>query len=84
MTNYASIDLSDTPEVRGKKKVKNPFYETIMKNGFTVKEYYSPEDVQNIKSGNLIRRVDITRLDDEELAALDEYNRNNLCVDQTP
>jgi len=41
------------------------------------KEYYSPEDVQNIKKGNLIRRVDITTLDDEELAAMEEYNGRN-------
>lgn len=75
MTNYANIDLSDIPEVRGNRKTKNPFYERIMKSGFTVKEYYSPEDIKNLKKGTLIRKIDITALDDEELAALEEYNQ---------
>jgi len=78
MTDYAKIDLSDIPEVKGKKRAKNPFYDRIMKNGFTVKEYYSPEDVRNIKEGNLIRRIDMTTLDDEELAALEEYNQRHI------
>ena len=52
---------------------KNPFYEKIMKEGFTIKEYYSPEDIQNIKVGNLARRIDVNILDAEELAALKEY-----------
>lgn len=42
---------------------KNPFYERIMKEGFTIKEYYSPEDIKNIKKGNLARRIDIDVLD---------------------
>ena len=75
MTNYKNIDLSDIPKVKGKRIAKNPFYDRIMKNGFTVKEYYSPEDIKSIKKGNLIRRIDITTLDDDELAALDEYNQ---------
>ena len=78
MNDYARIDLSDIPEIKEKKKVqKNPFYERVMENGFTVKEHYSPEDIKNIKKGNLIRRIDITTLDEEELAALNEYNRTH-------
>ena len=58
------IDFSDLPEVtRSMKARKNPFYERIMKEGFTVKEYYSPEDIKNIKKGNLLSLgVDLTAL----------------------
>ena len=56
---------------------RNPFYERIMKNGFTIKEYYSPEDIEKINKGNLIRRIDINDLDDEEKAAMEEYNKKN-------
>ena len=74
---YDNIDFSDIPEVkRTAKSRKNPFYERIMKEGFTVKEYYSPEDIKNIKKGNLVRRIDITVLDDEELAAMEEYKKS--------
>ena len=71
---YDNIDFSDIPEVKiGAKARKNPFYERIMKEGFTVTEYYSPEDIMNIKKGNLARRIDITILDDEEMAAMEDY-----------
>ena len=73
---YDNIDFSDIPEVKGgTKSRKNPFYERIMKEGFTIKEYYSPEDISNIKKGNLARRIDITALDDEESAAMEEYRK---------
>ena len=80
---YANIDLSDIPEIKGERKArKNPFYERIMKEGFTIQEYYSPEDIMNIKKGNLIRRIDICALDAEELAALEEYHRANGTDEQ--
>ena len=57
---------------------RNPFYERIMREGFTIREYYSPEELKKVKRGNLLSlRVDITRLDEEELAALEEYNKRN-------
>jgi len=59
---------------------KNPFYERIMKEGLTIKEYYSPEDIKNIRKGNLARRIDIDTLDPEELAALEEYKKNNSAA----
>ena len=75
---YEKIDLSDIPEIKGKKKVrKNPFYERIMIEGFTVREYYSPKDIENIKKGSLARRIDICALDCEELAAMEEYRKAN-------
>ena len=55
---------------------RNPFYERIMKNGFTIKEYYSPEDIENIKNGSLLRRIDINDLDEEEAAAMEEYYKS--------
>ena len=71
---HDAIDLSDIPEIKRTAKTrKNPFYERIMREGFTIKEYYSPDDIQNIKKGNLARRIDINDLDAEELAALKEY-----------
>ena len=74
---YDNIDVSDIPEVKSNAKVrKNPFYERIMREGFTIKEYYSPEDIRNIKKGNLSRRIDITVLDDEEIAAMEEYRKS--------
>ena len=80
---YDNIDFSDIPEIKGNAKVrKNPFYERIMKEGFTIKEYYSPEDIKNIKKGNLSRRIDITVLDDEEIAAMEEYRKSRLYNSQ--
>ena len=67
MNEYAHIDLSDIPEIRGKRKArKNPFYEQIMQHGFSITEYYSPEDIANMTKGTLARRIDITVLDAEE------------------
>ena len=75
---YENIDFSDIPEIKSTAKTrKNPFYERIMKEGFTIKEYYSPEDIKKIKRGNLARRIDINTLDAEETAALEEYNKKN-------
>jgi len=75
MTNdYTNIDLSDIPEITGKKKARrNPFYERIMKHGFSITEHYSPEDVANITKGNFARKIDVTVLDPEEQEALDRY-----------
>ena len=76
MNDYADIDLSDIPEVTGKTKShKNPFYERIMKYGFSITEHYSPEDIAKITKGNLVRNIDITVLDPEEQAALERYEK---------
>ena len=52
---------------------RSPFYEHIMKNVFTVKEYYSPEEIEKIKNATLARRIDINELDPEEMAAMEEF-----------
>jgi len=76
MIENANIDLSDIPEVTGKMKArKNPFYERIMKHGFSITETYSPADIANTTSGKLARRIDITILDQEEQDALDRYKK---------
>ena len=76
MGEYANIDLSDIPEITGKMKVrKNPFYERIMKHGFSITEHYTPEDIANITKGTLARRIDVTILDTEEQEALERYKK---------
>ena len=75
---YENIDLTDIPEIKiTAKACRNPFYERIMREGFTIKEYYSPEDIKKIKKGNLVRRIDITMLDNDEIAAMEEYHKIN-------
>jgi len=76
MNDNTNIDLSDIPEVTGKVKArKNPFYERIMKHGFSITEHYSPEDITNITKGTLARRIDVTVLDPEEQKALEKYKK---------
>lgn len=78
MNECTSIDLSDIPEITGKMKTrKNPFYERIMKHGFSITEHYSPEDIANIIKGTLARRIDVTVLDPEEQEALEKYKKAN-------
>jgi len=78
MSDYANIDLSDIPEISSKAKArKNPFYERIMKHGFSITEHYSPDDISKITKGNLARRIDITALDPEEQEALEKYKKAN-------
>ena len=82
MNNYASIDLSDIPELSGKVRVrKNPFYERIMKHGFSITEHYSPEDIANITKGTLARRIDLTVLDAEEQEAYEKYKKSHGYTD---
>ena len=65
------FELKKVPDP--KRVRRNPFYERIMKNGFTVKEYYSPEEIAKIKNGTLARRIDINELDPEEMSAMEEF-----------
>jgi len=72
--DYEDIDLSDIPEIPDNAVlVKNPFYEMIMKYGFSITEHYCPEDIAKISSGTLLRRIDILELDPEEQAAMERY-----------
>ncbi|MCL2225744.1 MAG: hypothetical protein FWB96_12325 [Defluviitaleaceae bacterium] len=74
MNDYANIDLTDIPEITGKTTSrKNPFYERTMKHGFSITEHYSPDDIAKITKGRIVRKIDITVLDEEEQAALERY-----------
>ena len=72
------IDFSDIPEITKAVKVrKNPYYEDLMKSGFSVTVHYSPEDAANIAKGIVEAKKDanLFELDDEELVALARYKR---------
>jgi len=73
----APIDYSDIPPIKNFKKVgKNPVYERMMREGFTIREYYSPDDIKAMQKGQtLARGINIFELDKEEQAAMDEYNQ---------
>ncbi|MCL2753146.1 MAG: hypothetical protein FWE44_03245 [Defluviitaleaceae bacterium] len=76
MNDYATIDLSDIPEIKKTAKSrKNPYFEKIMKNGFSITEHYGPEDVAAIIKGVCTRKIDILSLDPEEQKALERYKK---------
>ena len=79
MKNNAPIDYSDIPPLRTFKKVgKNPVYERMMREGFTIREYYTPEDIKAMQRGQtLARGINIIELDKDEQAAMDAYNRRH-------
>jgi len=64
----AKLDLS-----RG---VRNPHYEDIIKNGFSVMVHYSPKDVAGIISGKQQFDFDLLEHDPDELAAFEDYHRS--------
>ncbi|MDR2166866.1 MAG: hypothetical protein LBE35_03310 [Clostridiales bacterium] len=51
---------------------KNPYYEDIVKYGYSIVEHYSPEDVAEMIKG---RKSSTTLIehDEDELAAFEEY-----------
>ena len=56
---------------------RNPFYEDIIKNGFSIAVHYSPEDVAEIISGNQKFDFDLLEHDPDELAAFEKYRQTN-------
>ena len=52
---------------------KNPFYEEIVKNGFSIAIHYSPEDVAKIINGKQKCAFDLMEHDPEEIAAFEVY-----------
>ena len=82
----AKIDFSDipeiTPEILKKTRVrKNPYYESLMKHGFSITVHYGPEDAKAIADGiaDAKRSANLFEMDDEELAALERYKKAQLC-----
>jgi len=55
---------------------KNPFYDNIMKNGFSIAVHYSPEDVAEIINGKQKFDFDLMEHDPDEIAAFERYNQN--------
>ena len=57
---------------------KNPYYEDIMKNGFSISVHYSPEDVADIISGKQKFDFDLLEHDPDELAAFERYRNKQV------
>lgn len=56
---------------------RNPYYDDIVKNGFSIAVHYSPEDVADIISGKLNFDFDLLEHDADELAAFERYRQAN-------
>jgi len=56
---------------------KNPFYEDIIRNGFSVAVHYSPEDVAEIMNGKQKFDFDLLEHDPDELAAFERHKELN-------
>jgi len=54
---------------------KNPFYDDIIKNGFSIAVHYTPEDVAEIISGKQKFDFDLLEHDPDELAAFERYRK---------
>ena len=61
---------------------KNPFYDDIIKNGFSVTIHYSPEDVAEIISGKQKFDLDLLEHDPDEIAAFERYKKANTYSDK--
>ena len=82
MYDDKTIDLSDIPEITGESKArKNPYFERIMKYGFSITEHYSPEDVAEIVKGTCTRKIDVLSLDPEEQKAFERYKKAHGYAD---
>jgi len=57
---------------------KNPFYEDIIKNGFSISVHYTPEDVADILSGKQDFDFDLLEHDPDELAAFEKYRKKQI------
>ena len=57
---------------------KNPFYEDIIKNGFSIIVHYSSEDVADILNGKQKFDFDLLEHDPDELAAFERYRQNQV------
>ena len=61
---------------------QNPFYEDILKNGFSIAVHYSPEDVADMLSGKQKFGIDLLEHDPDELAAFERYRHAQAANDQ--
>ena len=73
------IDSLDNLIIPEKSKIrKNPYYEDIIKNGFSVVVHYSPEDVAEMINGTQRFDFDLLEHDPDELEAFEKYRLANL------
>ena len=76
MSDNRIIDLSDIPETTDFSNArKNPYYERIIMNGFSITEHYTADDVANIIKDTCTRNFDILNLDPEEQKAFERYKK---------
>jgi len=76
MSDIRAIDLSDIPEtIDFSNARKNPYYERIVKNGFSITEHYTADDVAEIIRGTCTRNIDVLNLDPEEQKAFERYKK---------
>ena len=68
-----NLVLPETSKIR-----KNPYYEDIIQNGFSIVVHYSPEDVAEMINNNQKFDFDLLEHDPDELAALEKYRIANL------
>jgi len=74
MDSLDNLRIPDISKIR-----KNPYYESIVKNGFSIVVHYSPEDVADIINGRQRFDFDLLEHDPDEMAAFERYrNANNL------
>jgi len=57
---------------------KSPFYEDIIKNGFSIVVHYSAEDVAEILSGKQKFDFDLLEHDPDELAAFEKFRQSQI------
>ena len=73
------FELKEKPSISRIRK--NPYYEDIMKNGFSIAVHYSPEDVAEIINGKQKFDFDLLEHDPDELAAFERYRQNQAQME---
>lgn len=64
-------EMPDASKIR-----KNPFYQDIINNGFSIAVHYTPEDVAEILNGKQKFDFDLLEHDPDELAAFEKYRQS--------
>ena len=70
--------LKKTPDPSRVKR--NPFYDDIIKDGFSITVHYSPADVVEIITGKQKFDFDLLEHDPDELAAFERYQKSNQAL----
>ena len=67
--------LKEKPDISRLRK--NPFYDDIIKNGFSIAVHYSPEDVAEIINGKQKFDFELLEHDPDELEAFKRYHKKH-------